>query len=216
MNTPTEPAALFPEWFGEVQAERHEEADDPVIQAWEARLIEAARNGSHDAYRELVDHHKDRIYRFCLSWAPTEEDAEEVCQDTFVRAFHALDNYRPRGKFSTWLYQIALNLSRDRARSKLRRMTNLTIPIHGIAETSFRCRLPLPNESSEWSEDLKRLEKGLNRLPARLREALLLNAVEGLPYEECAEVLSCSPRAIEGRIYRARRTLQQWWEDSAT
>lgn len=214
MTTPTDPTALFPEWFGGVNAERCEEVDNPVIRAWEARQIEASRNGSHDAYREIVDHHKDRVYRFCLRWASSTEDAEEICQDTFVRAYHALGSYRPQGKFSTWLYQIALNLSRDLARSKHGKMAGLTIPISNIAETSFPCRLPLPNESSEWSEDLKRLEAALNNLPTKLREPLVLNTIEGLSYEECAEVLSCSPRAIEGRIYRARRVLQQIWENS--
>ena len=213
MTTPTDPAALFSEWFGEVSTERCEANESPVLQAWVERTIEASRNGSHDAFRELVNHHKDQVYRFCLRWALSAEDAEEVCQDTFVRAYHALGRYRPQGKFSTWLYQIALNLSRDRARSKTGKMSGLTFPISKFSERDFPCRLPLPNESSVWSEDLRKLESGLNQLPTKLREPLVLNAIDGLSYDECAEILSCSPRAIEGRIYRARRSLQQWWEE---
>lgn len=181
---------------------------DPIARKQEEALIRQAQAGSHDAFRELVDWHQDRIYRFCLLRTVSREDAEEICQDTFVRAYDALPRWIPKARFSTWLYSIANNLARDRFRSRSNRNAvrtdSLDSPQNG---DPLSCRRPRPDETISREEEVAAVEFAISRLPQKLREAILLHAVEGLSYDECASVLDCSRRAVEGRLYRARREL---------
>lgn len=179
-----------------------------------AALIAEARGGSQDAFRALVDRHQDAIHSFCFRWLENAEDAREACQDTFVRAWTALPRYRRQGRFSAWLFRIALNLCRDRHRSKARRQQRSTRSLDE-SDGDFPCSRPGPDESASQASDLAKLDRGIRLLSEHLRAPLLLCCLEGLSHQECAQVLKCSPRAVEGRIYRARRELLDWWKRTA-
>ncbi|MCB1079288.1 MAG: RNA polymerase sigma factor [Verrucomicrobiae bacterium] len=184
---------------------------------FESQWISEARDGSHEAFRLLVERHQDAVFRFCRHWLNCPEDAREVCQDTFLRAWDALPDYRPRARFSTWLFQIALNLCRDRVRSRGARNRKLTDSLslfrRGDGQTRERhCPLPSPDEAVSLDEDLEKLRRGLAALPRRHSEVLILAVIEGLSQLECGEILGCSVRAVESRLYRARRDLMAWWE----
>jgi RNA polymerase sigma-70 factor, ECF subfamily len=173
-------------------------------------LVQAAQSGSQEAFRQLVERHQDIIYDFCTRWLGNAEDAREVCQDTFVRAWEALPRFQKRARFSTWLYRIALNLCRDRYKSKAGRQNRATLSIEDTPR-EWACPQPLPDESASQSGDLEKLQRGIQALPESLRSPLLLCCIEGLSQQECAHILKCSSRAVEGRIYRARRALLDWW-----
>lgn len=173
-------------------------------------LVAAAQAGSQEAFRELVERHQHAVYHFCCRWLGNAEDAQEVCQDAFVRAWEALPRFRTQARFSTWLYQIALNLCRDRYKSKTGRQRRLTQSLEHT-EPGWACPRPAPDESAALTGDLDKLQQGIQALPDFLRSPLLLCCLEGLSHQECAQVLKCSPRAVEGRIYRARRELIAWW-----
>jgi RNA polymerase sigma-70 factor (ECF subfamily) len=151
------------------------------------------------------------VLAFCRRWLRCEQDAREVCQDTFVRAWQALPEFELRARLSTWLYQIALNLCRDRAKLRSTRQRAQTITLDEVSQPA-PCPQPAPDASAAWQSDLQKLERGIALLPEKLRAALLLTALEGLDHAECAEVLRCSIRGVEGRIYRARQMLMRWWE----
>jgi len=216
MSTGTDTVSGLSEWLAsgpDAPASPRAESPDPIAEAREDRLIARSQEGSHEAFRELVEMHQDRLFRFCLSWVRDAGDAEEICQDTFVRAFHALPRYRKkRAGFAAWLFRIALNLARDRSRSRRRRLALRTDPLDHSAHGSVTCPGARPDESCENEERLRALREGIDALPRRLREVILLCAVEGLSYDECSEVLDCSVRAIEGRLYRGRRRLLEWCE----
>ncbi len=178
----------------------------------EQQKIRAAQAGDMAAFEWLVRMHEERLLAFCCRWLRSPEDAREVCQDSFVRAWQALPEFEGRAKLSTWLYQIALNLCRDRVKSRSSRQTDQTMALHEVPDPT-PCGQPGPDASAEWQSELQKLERGLSLLPEKLRAALMLTAMEGLSHEECATVLNCSTRGVEGRIYRARQLLMKWWDE---
>lgn len=183
-------------------------ADDSA----EVLHLRAAQAGDMAAFEWIVRQHEARLFTFCCRWLRCVEDAREVCQDAFVRAWQALPEFEGRAKLSTWLYQIALNLCRDRAKSRASRQRENTTTINDI-DQPLPCPQNGPDASAEWQSEMQKLERGLAQLPEKLRTALMLSAMEGLSHEECAKVLNCSVRGTEGRIYRARQMLLKWWDE---
>ncbi|WP_367872670.1 RNA polymerase sigma factor [Luteolibacter sp. Populi] len=177
----------------------------------EAVLIHAAQGGCGDAFRQLVERHQQRVYHFCFHYLRDASDAREACQDTFIRAHRALGGFRPKAKFSTWLFQIALNLCRDRVRAGRNRLTGSWDK--GALE--LPCKRPTPEEVAMRHSDLAKLDRGLGALPEKFREVLVLSCLEGFSHTECAAILKCSERAVEGRLYRARERLAAWWDREA-
>jgi RNA polymerase sigma factor (sigma-70 family) len=188
------------------------EPDAATHASVEQQKICAAQAGDMVAFEWIVQQHEERLYGFCCRWLRCTEDAREVCQDAFVRAWQALPEFEGRARLSTWLYQIALNLCRDRAKTRASRQRENTIALDDVTQTP-ECPKQGPADNAEWQSELQKLERGLTLLPEKLRAALMLTTMEGLSQEECAEVLSTSVRSVEGRIYRARQMLMQWWEE---
>ncbi|MDB4537749.1 RNA polymerase sigma factor [Akkermansiaceae bacterium] len=182
-----------------------------LTEVQERRWISAAASGDLPSFEKLMALHEDRIFQLCFRLLGCREDALEASQDTFVRAHRALPRYRSSGKFSTWLCQIAVNRCRDGWKRASSRLASLCDVLHPI-RAELACQRPLPDALVESREDLATLEKGLEILSGKHREILILVCVENLSHAECAEILKCSERAIEGRVYRARRLLQEWWD----
>lgn len=178
----------------------------------EVQKIRAAQAGDMRAFEWIVHQHEERLFSFCCRWLRCTQDAREVCQDAFVRAWQALPEFEGRARLSTWLYQIALNLCRDRAKARATRQRDATIALDDI-EQPPPCPAHAPDTSAELKSELQKLHRGLAILPEKLRLVLTLTALEGLSHEECAQILSTSARAVEGRVYRARQMLMQWWEE---
>ena len=181
-----------------------------VPDSQESRFIQRAQAGDPGAFRSLVEAHQDMIHRLCLQWLQCQDDAREACQDTFLKAWQALPAWQPRGKLSSWLYQIAVNQCRDRAKSKSFRQRRATVAFCSLTSAPA-CPQPSPDVAAARNGDMEKLQRGLARLPEASRIPLILCAIEGLSYQEAATVLSCSPRALEGRLYRARQLLLEWW-----
>lgn len=188
-------------------------SSDPLVLTQETRHIQRAQQGDTAAFRFLVEMHQERIFRLCVQWLPSAEDAREACQDTFIKAWQALPAWEPRGKLSTWLYKIALNQCRDRAKSRTAQQQRRTIPWSHLASHP-PCPQAAPDHAAASQDDFTKLHLGIRALPPGLREPLLLCAIEGLPQAEAATVLGCSVRALEGRLYRARQALLAWWNAS--
>lgn len=186
------------------------ETDAATQEDAERLKIRAAQAGDMAAFEWLVRQHEERLFNFCCRWLRCMEDAREVCQDAFVRAWQALPEFEGRAKLSTWLYQIALNLCRDRAKARATRQRDSTIALEDT-EVAPVCPQQSPDTSAELKSEMQKLERGLALLPEKLRAALMLTAMEGLSHDECALVLNCSVRGVEGRVYRARQMLMQWW-----
>lgn len=187
-------------------------ADSSSAEDAEQLWLRAAQAGDVAAFEKIVRRHEERLLAFCGRWLRCAEDAREVCQDAFVRAWQALPEFEGRARLSTWLYQIALNLCRDRAKTQLTRQQESTLRLEEVTQTPL-CPQPSPDTSAELQSDLQKLERGMAVLPEKLRAALMLTTMEGLSHEECAQVLGCSVRGVEGRVYRARQMLLDWWNE---
>ncbi len=182
----------------------------PLPDTLEERLIRRAQAGDPGAFRSLVEAHQEMIYRLCVQCLQSEDDAREACQDTFLKSWQALPAWQPRGKLSSWLYQIAVNQCRDRAKSKSFRQRRATVAFCSLTSAPA-CPQPSPDVAAARNGDMEKLQRGLARLPEASRIPLILCAIEGLSYQEAATVLSCSRRALEGRLYRGRQLLLEWW-----
>jgi RNA polymerase sigma-70 factor (ECF subfamily) len=183
--------------------------DDPDL-----RLIQALQQGTDSALDELMLRHKEPLFRFIYRYVLNEEEARDLLQETFVRVYFKRNQYRPTAKFTTWLYHIALNLCRDHARSRAGKQDRLTESLVVRSEEGeerdreITAKTPDPAEIAQTNETLLLLERAIQTLPHDLKAALILVALENRPQKECAELLGISVKAVETRVYRARKILE--------
>ncbi len=189
-------------------------AGDSAALDAEAALLRRAGQGETAAFRLLVERYQGDVFRSCLRWLGSAQDAQEVCQDCFIRAWEALPNYEHQGRFRAWLMRISLNLCRDRTRSRGAGQARLTVSLDP-AEMQMPCTAVRPDDATAWRSEMEKLERGLSVLPESLRLPLALCGLDGLSQEECAEVLGLSVRAVEGRVRRGRQMLLSWWNEES-
>ena len=188
-------------------------AADEASAAWDSLQATGAAQGDATAFRRLVERHGGALHRFCRSFMGCNHEAEDICQETFVRVWRALPRYKEKGQFRAWVWQIALNLCRDATRAKNRRARWLcAIPQELILLTATVSTTP--DEAASLNCDLNRLARGMELLEEHLRLPLWLFSVENLSQAECATILGISVRAVETRIFRARKRLLDWWNAS--
>lgn len=175
----------------------------------ESRLVDRARAGDTRAFARLVAAHQDRIHGLIARLVRDAGLAEELTQDTFIRAYRALDRFRGEARFGTWLYRIALNLCRDQRGSTAARLrareTSLDGPgFEGMDPPAVGTR---PDQELEIGEVAAHFEAGLAALDGIHREAFLLRHQEGLNYDEIAESLGVSVSNAKVRVHRAREAI---------
>lgn len=177
-------------------------------------LIPAIAEGNERALRELMERHKDKVFRFAYRWVRNESDAEEIAAETFVRVHRHAARYLPRAKVATWIYSITANLCRDHARKAWRRKVfTLFSPARddGSGGPSPEERIPDPRPTAD--EDLLRSETTahvlalVDSLPVKLKAPFVLHVIEEHSQRECAEILGITEKAVETRIYRARKRI---------
>lgn len=171
----------------------------PAAEPPEHELVALARTGDARAYGVLVERSYARFLRFALRMLGDRRDAEEVVQDTFVRAYRALDRYEDRDRFSAWAFRILLNQCRT-AYGKQRTQARYFVASAAPPETPVD-----PAPESVWSRDVA---QALADLPADIREALLLKYIEEMSYEEIADLTGIGVSALKMRLKRAREKLQ--------
>jgi len=174
----------------------------------EHELVLRAKNGSKDAFSELVDRYHERIYRLTIRIVRDPDEAEEVTQETFVRALSALDRFDFRARFYTWLVSIARNAAFDAWRGLQKRSRFVTSEEgpDGYEATGFGD----PVATSSDNETARKVVKALGRLSVRDRTLLVLREYEDLQYEEIARVLGYSVGTVESGIHRARKRLRMF------
>jgi RNA polymerase sigma-70 factor (ECF subfamily) len=184
-------------------------------------LRDGLANDLDGCFEALVRAYQDRLYSFALRITGNREDAEEVAQDAFVRAYRALDSYpaeRVRAMaLRAWLYRITLNVARNRLRGKKPRMVSLDHPLSPRGETPWEApddpssRPDARYEKSERRADIATL---VGRLPKRYREALVLRYVEDLRLDEVAKVLEQPLGTTKSNVHRAIVALRESLSES--
>jgi RNA polymerase sigma-70 factor (ECF subfamily) len=168
----------------------------------EAELVALAQKGDQQAYGALVRRHQDRIYRHLLNLTGSREDALELAQDVFIKAWEALPAWRPDAQFHTWVYRIASNAALDVLR---RRQVVQFVALEDDYDAPSQ--QPGPEAQLQGRQRLRNLDAALARLPAEQREIILLREVEGLSYDELSAALSIDQGTVKSRLARARAAL---------
>lgn len=171
-------------------------------------LVRRARDGDFRAFEILFERHRTLVYRFAYQMVHRRDDAEDMVQEAFVRAYQNLHRYRDEAKFTTWLLRIVSNLCTDQARMSNRR-TNLEQQEAGGALTWMtEGTLDDPVENLEQDRRAGALRKALNALPIHHRTAIVLRDIEERDYHDIAAILGCTVGGAKLRVLRARRALR--------
>ena len=174
----------------------------------ETQLIHGARNGDQRAFRGLYDAHVDRIFRLCFRMAGDEDRARDFTQETFVRAYERLDQFRGEAAFSTWLHRIAVSVSLNGLR-RMKRFEGRQEPLEGAG--SFAAENGRPPEP--YVRD--RLEEAVDGLPEIYRTVFVLYDVQGYSHDEIADMLEVAQGTSKARLSRARSRLREALADIA-
>ena len=162
--------------------------------------ITRAAAGDPAAVRSLVHRYSPGVLALATRMLSDRGEAEDVTQETFVRAWKALPGWEPRARFSTWLHRVALNLCYDRLR---KRWESLPGELPDMADTRLA-----PHDALDQSQRVHAIEDAIGALPERQSAALTLCALQGHSQAEAAEILDVSVEALESLLARARRTLR--------
>ena len=172
--------------------------------------VARARAGDTAAFAALVRRHQDRVFGFILRMLDARDEAMELTQDVFVKAWQALPGWRPEARFSTWLLQIARNAALDQLR---RRRVVQFAPLDDGMDVADTAPGPEARYASRQRQAL--LENALQQIAAEHREILLLREVEDLSYGELAAVLGIAEGTVKSRLARARAALLQHFRPHA-
>ncbi len=167
----------------------------------ESTLIERARAGDEAAFGELVGRHQDRVYRTAVRLVGSE-DAYDVSQEVFVKAWRELKRFRGSAALSTWLYRMTVNLSLNYLRSTKRETDRRERYGPGVSE-----KPPAPGAALEEDEFKTAVWAAIDSLPERQRTAVILHRFEELPAAEIARIMDLSTGAVESLLHRARSSL---------
>jgi RNA polymerase sigma-70 factor (ECF subfamily) len=167
----------------------------------EREAIEACQRGEREAFDRLVERYQRDIYRLCYRYVNHHEDASDLAQDVFVRAWRAIGRFRGDSAVSTWLYRIAVNACLNHR--ALRRPITLEVP-----ET-----LPDPGPGAlsgvESEEQARRVRDAVSRLPEKQRATLILKVYQELSHQEVASVLGCSDGTVKSNLFHALANLRR-------
>ncbi len=174
-------------------------------------LVTAAKGGNAQAFEDLVLRHERKVFAVAQRITKNREDAEDVVQETFHKAFLHLDDFQEKSRFSTWLTRIAINESLILLRRRRRIAEVLPeSPEDGVESISeaFVDQSPSPEESCWRRERTELLAETINRLGPKVRSAVLLRDIEERSAEETAELLGTSITAVKARVFQGRRKLR--------
>ncbi len=176
-------------------------------------LLQAVQAGDTDSLGVLVARWEQPLFRFVYRLMPRQEDARDICQETFLRVLKKAHRFRKGSRFSTWMYQIALNLCRDQAR-RSRRWSLLiaetpTLPERATGPLASQRPDEDPSRIVERREMSSAVLQALERLPPEQREVLVLKEFEGMKFREIAKVLDLSQNTVKSRMYYGLSALRK-------
>lgn len=167
-------------------------------------LIAKARDGDKKAFGKLVEHYQNRIFSVAFGIVGTRHDAEDIAQDTFVKAYQSIGGLKTEAAFYGWLVRIAINTSINYKKSGHEIQM---VPLDAISEPAYQGETP--DAYVENRAGMERVEALLTELPPEHRAVLVLREIEGLPYEEIAAMLDIPLGTVKSRINHAREKLRR-------
>lgn len=173
-------------------------------------LVKRLRSGDDFALNEIMHRYKERVYRLAWRYMGNEDSALDVTQETFTKLYFNIDKYDSAYKFSTWVFQIAVNLCRDHLRKNKNHARNISLDALNESGAGDWQRSDENIEASFLTrQQLTLLRREIDLLPDTLKEAFILFAIEERTQAECAAILNVSAKTVETRVYRARKILSE-------
>ena len=189
----------------------------------EGQFIERLKRGDAAAFETLVNERSGEIYGLLYRLTENGEEARDLTQETFLRAFQSIVHFRGESDLRTWIYRIAINQARNRWRWWRRRRRDVTVSIDaadangrplGLITSLKAVNVPDPEQNAIANERERALRKALSSLRRVYREAVVLRDIEGLAYEEIATALDISVGTVKSRLARGRQELRRKLEGS--
>lgn len=178
-------------------------SDAPEAPLDDAALVEAAIGGDTAAFDVLVTRHRRSVYQVCYRFVNHHEDAADLTQDTFVRAWKALGSFRGQARFSTWIYRIAVNVCLNRVSLKTPKTDVVDFDL--VADQ----RQPAPGAAIDAAERQAMVRAAVNSLPPRQRAALILRTYHELSHQEVADIVGTSVGAVKANVFHALANLKK-------
>jgi len=182
-------------------------------------LVERCKQADHCAFEDLIDRYKNKVYNYVCRMIDRPEDAEDITQEVFVRAYQSIDRFRGDSSFQTWIFRIATNLCVDysrRAKRQVRTAWSVDDPLS--EEEPDRCReIPdarrLPEQELQRRELQHQVRMALTKLSEKLRTVLVLYDIQGMSYEEISHTLNIPIGTVKSRLFNARAELGKRLQD---
>lgn len=179
----------------------------------ELEVVAALKKGDQKAFQELVAAYSQKVYNLSLGILQNEEDAEDATQEVFTTVFLSINQFKGESKLSTWIYRISVNKCREfiRKKSRKKRFGFLTT-LENVEHKSFQsenANFMHPGIELENQERAAILFEAINRLPENQKIAFSMHKMDGVPYEEIAEIMKTTLSSVESLMFRARHNLKQ-------
>jgi len=191
--------------------------DEPV-QIDDAELVARCQSGDTAAFNDLITKYRSKVYAMIYNMVRNEQDAWDLSQEAFLKAWRNLDRFRGQSAFYTWIFRIATNVTIDWVRKRQIQSGVEFDDAIGMKDiepgsTTTPQAEPLPHEHLEQGEIQARINAAIDQLSPEHRMAIVLREVEGLQYEEIAEAMGCSVGTVMSRLFYARKKLQTLLRD---
>lgn len=180
-------------------------------------LVRRVLGGDTAAYEELVRRHQQRVYATVYHMTANHEDAADLTQDAFIKAYQALSSFKGDSSFYTWIYRIAvnrtLNFLKQRKQRTFMSLNDLDSQVENDPELVSLISDKTPRREAGLAELQERLNEAMLRLSEPHRMVVTLHDIQGLPHDEIAQIMDCNVGTVRSRLFYARQQLQGWLSD---
>jgi RNA polymerase sigma-70 factor (ECF subfamily) len=197
----------------------HTEATPAQVDVPELELVRQCQAGRSEAFDELVIRYRTRVFAMIYNMVHNEQDAWDLAQESFVKAWKSINRFRRHSSFYTWIYRIVMNVTIDWLRKKQIKGAGAefddAVQMKEIdpASRTVPKADPLPHQRLEHAEIRTRIDKAIKQLSPEHRAVILMKEIEGMQYHEIAETLGCSIGTVMSRLFYARKKLQHLLRD---
>jgi RNA polymerase sigma-70 factor, ECF subfamily len=180
-------------------------------------LVQEAQAGSREAFERLYEKYKKPIFNYIYRFINNRHSAEELAQEAFIRAYVNIKKYKPKAKFSSWLYKISGNLAKnflrhasyDKRVVRINKNQGQAGPEQDITVESMVDHENRPDRNAQTREIEGIVQDAISQLPAQLKQAIILCDISGFSYDEAASIMDCRPMTVGSRLWRARERLSR-------
>lgn len=184
-----------------------------LVELTDGDLILRAQEGNQTAFSELVRRYHQRLFNMLYALVSDRDDADDLAQETFLRAYRSLSGFQGRSQFYTWLYRMGINCWKDWIKSPRHPSKHQNLDDYVEGQDEIDPRAPEATDRTVVRRELNDLlMRALGELPEEYRATVILREIEGLGYEDIAEALTCSVGTVKSRLFRARTQLKQLWQ----